>query len=420
MKIKTVKKPIEEVLQLQGYRHTSPARQGMFWRRLLKTLSSGELKKVGFTCEKDASMEQIGPDEPCLILMNHSSFIDLKIASVVLFPREFHIVCTADGFVGKEWLMKKIGCIPTFKFISDPVLVKDMVHTVRNLKASVLMFPEASYSFDGTATPLPDSLGKCLKLLKVPVVMIRTFGAFQRDPLYNNLQLRDVPVTAKMSCILTPDEIREKTPAELNAVLREHFTFDNWKWQQENGVKVREPFRADGLHRVLYKCPCCSTEGKMTGEGTTLTCRECGAVYELTESGEMRSPGNTEVIPHIPDWYAWERKCVREELENGTYRMTLPVTIRVMVNTDAVYEVGDGTLEHTKDGFRLTGCGGKIDYRQSPKASYSLYADYFWYEIGDMISIGTPKIQYYCFPADPGANVAKARLAAEEMYKMEE
>jgi hypothetical protein len=46
-----------------------------------------------------------------------------------------------------------------------------------------------------------------------------------------------------------------------------------------------------------------------------------------------------------------------------------------------------------------------------------LYADYYWYEIGDMICIGNNDVLYYCFPkgADP---VAKARLATEELYKL--
>ena len=30
----------------------------------------------------------------------------------------------------------------------------------------ILMYPEASYSFDGTATPLPESLGKCKNYTK--------------------------------------------------------------------------------------------------------------------------------------------------------------------------------------------------------------------------------------------------------------
>ena len=67
------------------------------------------------------------------------------------------------------------------------------------------MYPEASYSFDGSTTPLPEKLGALFKLLKVPVVMITTYGSFARDPLYNNLQKRNVTVSAKLECLVTPD-----------------------------------------------------------------------------------------------------------------------------------------------------------------------------------------------------------------------
>ena len=80
--------------------------------------------------------------------------------------------------------------------------------------------------------------------------------------------------------------------------------------------------------------------------------------------------------------------------------------------------VGEGHLSHTTEGFRLTGCEGKLDYSQVPQASYSLYADYFWYEIGDMICIGDKDALYYCFPKDKTIPVAKARLATEELFKL--
>ena len=97
--------------------------------------------------------------------------------------------------------------------------------------------------------------------------------------------------------------------------------------------------------------------------------------------------------------------------------LDLPVEIDVLADSKAIYHVGCGRLLHTPDGFSLTGCGGKLDYRQKPLASYSLYADYFWYEIGDMICIGDNDRLYYCFPTVEGDFVAKARLAAEELYK---
>ena len=418
MKIKVREMRYEDVLALPQEPRLTPKKPNLFFRTLLKVFSAPDLHATGFSCRKNG-MERLGMDEPCLFLMNHSSFIDLKIASTILYPRPFNIVCTSDGFVGKKWLMRNLGCIPTQKFVTDTTLVRDLLYVFRRLKSSVLMYPEASYSFDGTATPLPESIGKCLKLLGVPVVMIRTSGAFARDPLYNGLRLRKVEVSAEMTYLLSPEEIAEKPVQELNRILAGQFGFDNFRWQQENGVRVTEPFRAEGLNRVLYKCPHCLREGCMKGEGTTLTCTACGKSYELTELGYMQAMdgGETE-FPHIPDWYRWERSCVRQELEAGTYRLEIPVDICMMVNMACIYRVGEGTLLHTREGFRLTGCGGKLDYTQKPGASYSLYADYYWYEIGDMICIGGSDVLYYCFPKRTGDVVARTRLAAEELYRM--
>ena len=417
MKIKVTDKSYEEVMALPREEHRKPLKPSIFFRTLLKLLSSADLKATNFHC-RSIGMERLGADEPCLILMNHSSFIDLKIASTILYPRPFNIVCTSDGFVGKEWLMRHLGCIPTQKFVSDLGLVRDMVYTVKELHSSVLMYPEASYSFDGTATPLPESIGKCVKMLGVPLVMIRTYGAFARDPLYNGLQLRKVDVSADMEYLLSPQEIAKASTAEINALLAERFSFDNFRDQQEQQIRITEPFRADGLNRVLYKCPHCGKEGDMTGKGTTLTCNSCGKTYLLTETGFLEAQEGETEFSHIPDWYRWERSCVRQELLDGSYRLDIPVRICMLVDSRSIYRVGEGRLIHTWEGFHLSGCEGKLDYRQKPTSSYSLYSDYFWYELGDMICIGNSKALYYCFPTGQQDVVAKTRLAAEELYKL--
>ena len=417
MKIKVTDKSYEEVMALPREEHRKPLKPSIFFRTLLKLLSSADLKATNFHC-RSIGMERLGADEPCLILMNHSSFIDLKIASTILYPRPFNIVCTSDGFVGKEWLMRHLGCIPTQKFVSDLGLVRDMVYTVKELHSSVLMYPEASYSFDGTATPLPESIGKCVKMLGVPLVMIRTYGAFARDPLYNGLQLRKVDVSADMEYLLSPQEIAKASTAEINTLLAERFSFDNFRDQQEQQIRITEPFRADGLNRVLYKCPHCGNEGDMTGKGTTLTCNSCGKTYLLTETGFLEAQEGETEFSHIPDWYRWERSCVRQELLDGSYRLDIPVRICMLVDSRSIYRVGEGRLIHTREGFHLSGCEGMLDYRQKPTSSYSLYSDYFWYELGDMICIGNSKALYYCFPTGQQDVVAKTRLAAEELYKL--
>lgn len=417
MKIKNRDMSYEQVISLPEEKRKKPLRQSLFFRTLLKAVSAGDLKAVDFSCEKKG-MERLGKKEPAMFLMNHSSFIDLKIASVILYPRPFNIVCTSDGFVGKAWLMRHLGCIPARKFIADVPMVRDMMYAVKELHSSVLLYPEASYSFDGTATPLPSSLGKCLKMLGVPVVMIKTNGAFALDPLYNMLRLRNVKVSATMEYLLSPEDLKEKTVDEINALMKEQFSFDNFRWQQDNGIRITEPFRADGLNRVLYRCPCCNREGFMEGKGTTLACTSCGAKWELTETGSLQAVSGEGVFTHVPDWYAWERECVRKEIEEGTYKLDIPVKISMLVDTKCLYNVGEGRLVHDGSGFHLTGCDGKLDYRHAPLASYSLYSDYFWYELGDMICIGDRRALYYCFPQCKGDVVAKTRLAAEELYKI--
>lgn len=315
--------------------------------------------------------------------------------------------------------MRQLGCIPTQKFVSDLTLVRDIVYAVKKKKNSVLMYPEASYSFDGTTTPLPDSLGRFIKMLGVPVVMITTYGAFARDPLYNNLQLRQVDVSADMTYLLSPEEIAQKTPDELNAILAKSFSLDYFRWQQQKGIHITEDFRADHLNRVLYQCPHCMTEGCMVGKGTALRCENCGKTYELTEDGFLRPLAGEAAFTHVPDWYRWEREQVRASLLAGTYRLDIPVDICMMVNDKCIYRVGEGRLVHTCAGFHLTGCNGALDYKQKPNASYGLYADYYWYELGDVICIGYDRVLYYCFPKGGCDVVAKTRLAVEELYKME-
>ena len=158
-------------------------------------------------------------------------------------------------------------------------------------------------------------------------------------------------------------------------------------------------------------------EGNTEGKGTKLLCRNCGAEYELTETGFLK-PVNVEgKFNHIPDWYNWQRDQVRQELENGTYLLDKEVEIGVMVDYKAIYMVGSGRLTHTAEGFTLTGCDGKLQYNQGPLTCYSLYADYYWYEIGDVICIGNHDALYYCFPKG-GDVVAKTRIATEELYKL--
>ena len=155
-------KSFDEAIKRVEKSHKKPIKPLFVMQTLIRVLSFFTLLPLGFKYTK-TNMDKVSKKQPCLYLMNHSAFVDLQIASTILWPKRYSIIMTSDGFVGKNLLMKAIGCIPTQKFVSDSVLVRDIFHSIRKNKISVLLYPEASYSFDGRATTLPESLGKLVK-----------------------------------------------------------------------------------------------------------------------------------------------------------------------------------------------------------------------------------------------------------------
>ena len=416
MKINTKEMTYEEVLALPRLKHKNPMKPQLWLTTIARIASAPTLWKTKFSYTTER-MELVG-DNPCLILMNHSSFTDMKLAMGIFYPRKMGIITSVDAMTGLLGLpMRLLGCTPTHKYVADMSLIKDIRYMLEKNKTSVLMYPEAGYSFDGCATTIPSRMGVLMKRLGVPVVTVITQGAFHRDPVYNMLQIRDVKVSAHVKCIATAEEVKTKSVEELDALLAESFSFDNFAWQRDNKISIDVPFRADGLHRILYKCPHCGAENKMEGKGIHLTCHSCNRQWTMDQYGQMvAEDGNTE-YPHIPDWYKWQRECVRREIEEGRYLIDTDVDIVMQVNLRGVCKIGSGHLVHSEDGFHLTGAEGKLDYRQSATFSHTLYSDYYWYEMGDVIGIGDNEFSYFCFPKSD-VSVTKARLATEELYKM--
>ena len=414
MKIKTKRVSVDYALQTPAYQKGKLKRPSFLWNTLIRILSAPTMWKSKFTCTKKNMEKAKGP---CLILMNHSCFVDMKILSRVFYPKRYFIVGTTDSLVGKGWLMKQIGILPTQKFVSDATLPRDIARALHDLKTSVVVYPEAGYSFDGRTTTLPQSLGALVKKLGVPLVTVITDGAFLRQPLYNNLHIRKTKLSAEVECIFTPEEIAEKSAQEINERIAEKFSFNAFKAQAERKIEIAEPTRAEGLHRVLYRCPACQAEGQMLGEGETLSCKACGKTYEMDTFGNLTATSGKTEFSSVPDWFDYERDCVRREIEAGVYKLDLPVEISVLSDCKALYQIGKGRLVHDENGFVLTADDGRVLYTQTPLSSYCLNADFNWYEIGDVIGLGDKKRLFYCFPQTEKDVVTKARLATEELYK---
>ena len=95
MKIKTKAMDYDKVMSLPRPSHKKPIRPSRILQTLIRLLSLPTVWKTKFTSEKHG-MDQLDPKEPILILMNHSSFTDMKIANAIFYPKRYGIITTSE------------------------------------------------------------------------------------------------------------------------------------------------------------------------------------------------------------------------------------------------------------------------------------------------------------------------------------
>ena len=361
-------------------------------------------------------MEGLKP--PYILLCNHNAFLDFKVATVATFPDRANYVVAIDGFIGREWLMRKVGCICKRKFTNDVTLVRQLKRVAENGDVSVI-YPEARYSLCGTNSELPESLGKLIKLIKVPVVTLICHGHHINAPFWNTANRHVKGTQAELTQIITAEELKTLSVEEINRRINEKFVYDDFAWQKEKGLEVSYPLRALGLHRVLYQCPHCGAQYHMQSTGKKLRCKDCGKEWEMTELGELRALSGETEFSHIPDWYEWQRANVKAEVENGSYAFTAPVRVCSLPNAKGYIRLGKGTLTHNMNGFVLEGSYRGKPYRLE-KSVPSLYACHIEYNYlnkhGDCIDLNTLEDTYYIYPYDCDFSVTKIALATEELF----
>ena len=363
-------------------------------------------------------MEGLKP--PYLLLCNHNAFLDFKVATMAIFPHRANYVVAIDGFIGREGLLRNVGCICKRKFTNDITLIRQLKRVVQNGDVCMI-YPEARYSLCGTTAVLPASLGKLCKLLGVPVVTLICHGHHIDSPFWN-LHPRGVkPTEAELTLQFNAEALKTATPDEINERLRKAFQYDEYAWQKERGVRVPYEKRAEGLEKVLYQCPHCKTEYRMASEGTALFCRACKKRWQYSELGELQAETGETEFSHIPDWYEWERANVRAEVESGTYSSgELRVTVDTLPNAKRFIRLGEGTMTHDMDGFTVRGTdvdGDPFEMRKPVPSLYSCHIEYDYLgKHGDCVDLNTLEDTWYIYPEGEDFSVTKMALATEELY----
>lgn len=391
-----------------------PHKPGFLFPVAREIISKPVLKGRDFKLTKK-NMESV--NGPYLMLVTHSSMIDFMVMTVAVQPYRANNVMTLEGFnTYTEPLMRSLGVLGTRKYISDLNLIKNIRYCIEKLENPFVLFPEARYSLDGCTSYIPESTAKLIRLLRVPVVVLRIHGNFITQPQWNKID-KGNHVEAEMEQIITAKECKKLTVAEIDARVKEAFQYDDFKWQYENKIHIDHPKRAEGLHALLYKCPACQTEGEMHSKGIKLWCEHCGKEWEMDEYGRMHALiGDTE-FHHIPDWSNWERECVRKEIEEGTYYFEDTARIETLPGSLKFYYQGEGKVIQTPTETRIE-CnyhGEPYVLTRSSMDLESMHIEYDYLGRGDCIDISIPNDSFWCYLTKRDV-ITKISFATEEMH----
>ena len=379
-------------------------------------ISFPDLRKRKFTLEK-INME--GLEGPYLMLVTHSSMVDFNVMLKATHPHKVNNVMTLEGFnTYTEPLMRSLGVLGTRKYINDMNLIRNIKYCIEKLGNTFVLFPEARYSLDGCTSYIPSSTAKLIKVIKVPVVVLKIQGNFITCPQWNKIN-KKTHVEAQMVQIISREECKDISLDEIANRIREHFTYDDYKWQLENKIKIDHPKRAEGLHALLYKCPHCKAESQMGSKGAKLFCNACGKTWEMDEYGQMHALDGKTEFSHIPDWSNWERACVRKEIEDGTYYFEDTVRIETLPGSWKFYKQGEGTLIQTPEGttVKCNYYGEEYTLFRSAKSLESMHIEYDYLGRGDCVDISIPDDSFWCYVSKKDC-ITKISFATEEIHKL--
>ena len=358
--------------------------------------------------------------EPALILSNHGAFVDFANVTKAMFPHLPCYVTAIDEFVGRAWLMRQVGCFPKRKFTTDLSLIRKIANVINKKNRSVVIYPEARFSFAGVTEDIGESLGKMVKLCKCRVIVINQKGNFLHSPQWGKHPYRNVKNICDCYEVVTKEEVLTLPAEEIQKRIEEKFAYDDYKWQYENKVKIKCKKRAENIHQILYKCPVCEKEGHMDSKGNKIWCNHCKATWEMDIYGKLNQQGSQSRFELVSDWYRWEKQEVINEVNNGTYHFEDEVRLeRINKKNLKFVNIGNVTLTHDENGYTLDGTlkDNTTFHLEKPCLSTrSVHIEFDYRGKGNAIDIATIDETWFAYPKNKGSIVMKFNFATEALF----
>ena len=320
---------------------------------LFATLGTFYRLKYHITFDKKIVKDIKGP---AIVLATHTSDQDHILSGMTLYPiRPTYIV--SEHFLHKRdtaGLLKLMHVISKKMFTPD---VSTIVNTMRAKKenAVIVIFAEGRQSCYGHTLPIADGTAELIKKLGINVYSWKGKGAYLTFPKWRNKgDDRIGRIHCSVKQVLTAEEVARMSIEEIKAVTEDAVCHDDELAMP--GVEYKSETMAEGIEKILFKCPKCLKEDGIRGEGNHIRCN-CG--LDATLDGQYRLHGAP--FDRINLWFEWQQ----ESMDTDSGHLENKVRLGCCAEDNFMDpNAGEGEVYIDKDIFSLSGHlhGEKIEF----------------------------------------------------------
>lgn len=293
---------------------------------------------------------------PAIVLATHTSDQDHILSGMTLYPiRPTYVV--SDHFLHKRdtaGLLKLMHVISKKMFTPDVSTIMNILRAKKE-NAVIVIFAEGRQSCYGHTLPIADGTAELIKKLSVNVYAWKANGAYLTFPKWRNKgDDRIGKIHCTLKHVMTAEDANEKSISEIKEITEKAVLHDDELAMAD--VEYKSKTMAEGVEKILFKCPVCHVEDKITSDGNHIRC-ECG--LDATLDNEYRLHG----VPfsRINEWFEWQQASI--DVENGHLETKAKLGC---CGEDGFMDpgAGEGQVYMDKDIFRLSGIlhGEEIEF----------------------------------------------------------
>ena len=301
-------------------------------------------KKYNITFDREAVKNMKGP---AIVVATHTCDVDHILSALTLYPvRPTYIV--SEHFIHNKstaGLLKLMHVITKKMFTPDVSTIRNVVRA-KNENAVIVIFPEGRLSCYGKTLPVADGTAELVKMLGVDLYAWKAEGAYLTFPKWREKgEDRIGKISSSVKLLLSADETRERDVSDINKIIEQAIYNDDEKAMA--GVEFKCDSMANGVDKVLFKCPKCLKEGTITSEGNHVRC-ECG--LDATLDGYYKL--HDAPFDSINEWFEWQQNSIDTDTEHIFAKARLGCC-----GEDGFMDqnAGEGEVYIDRDSFKLKG-----------------------------------------------------------------